>query len=310
MLVTAYHSLDKESAFESEDFRFFGIASTPFVTPVFRRIGINKVKKTYDYYLHRHDNYEVIMVESGDYSCRINDIEINVAAGEILILKPGDTHQDLCSPGLVYFHFCFDLQSIDTAVVNAKLFTDGITVTRQIFKDGGGRLAGLAAKICATLKKGKIIDIYIGHSMMSELFWRLVRIIPNDLLEKKFISNEHKESFTAQLYDFLERNISRSLTVDDIARELNICDRSLTEFCRKFLKDSPAHIVLKYKIDRAAMMLQHTHMTAKEISFSLGFCNQYYFSRCFKRIINLSPREFKKRWPFAGVMPEKVSFLP
>jgi AraC-like DNA-binding protein len=310
MLATAYHSLDEESKFESEDFRFFGIASTPFVTPVFRRIGVNKVKKACDYHLHQHDNYEVIMVESGDYSCRINNIEVNVAAGEILILKPGDTHQDLYSPGLVYFHFCFDLQSIDTAVVNAKLFPDDIAILRQVFKRGGRPLVRLAAKICATLKKGKIIDLYIGYSMMSELFWRLIREIPSGLLSKDFISNERKESFTAQLYDFLEKNIYRTQTVDDIARELNISERSLTEFCRKFLKDSPAKIMLKYKIDRAALMLQHTHMTAKEISFSLGFCNQYYFSRCFKRIIKLSPREFKKRWPLCDILPKKVSFLP
>ena len=47
-------------------------------------------------------------------------------------------------------------------------------------------------------------------------------------------------------------------------------------------------------IDRACELIQNSDLSDKQIAEKLGFCDEYYFSRSFKKIRGASPRAFRK----------------
>ena len=61
------------------------------------------------------------------------------------------------------------------------------------------------------------------------------------------------------------------------------------------LADSPLTYFNAMKIKRAAELLRHTLIPAKEIAFSLGFEEPAYFTNQFRKTMGMSPREYRKK---------------
>lgn len=80
-----------------------------------------------------------------------------------------------------------------------------------------------------------------------------------------------------------------------VARKLGL---SYESFRKKFSKSvgfSPGRFHLDARIDRAAALLHQGRHQIREIAEQLNFCDEFYFSRCFKRRFGQSPREFRRR---------------
>ena len=64
---------------------------------------------------------------------------------------------------------------------------------------------------------------------------------------------------------------------------------------RRFVKRfqiSPKRFLLEYRIERACALLSATNCSVQEISNSVGFDDPFYFSRAFKEIKGVSPRQY------------------
>ena len=57
----------------------------------------------------------------------------------------------------------------------------------------------------------------------------------------------------------------------------------------------------RYRVKMAKKLMDETDMMVYEIAFAVGFSNQHYFSRTFKRITGLSPSEYKNHRQSAGI---------
>ena len=67
---------------------------------------------------------------------------------------------------------------------------------------------------------------------------------------------------------------------------------------------APARYRAIRRIDAACAMLQQPGPTTRTIAASLGFSDEFHFSRRFKQITGMSPREFRRLLPHAAESPE------
>jgi AraC-like DNA-binding protein len=58
---------------------------------------------------------------------------------------------------------------------------------------------------------------------------------------------------------------------------------------------SPHQYLLELRLVRARKLLAETNLAVKEIAMQTGFEDEHYFSRLFRRKLNLSPVQFRKR---------------
>ena len=79
------------------------------------------------------------------------------------------------------------------------------------------------------------------------------------------------------------------------ARKLGFSYETFRKKFRDAIGFSPGRFHLDSRIDRAAALLHQGRLTIKEIAAQLQFCDEFYFSRCFKRRFGQSPREFRRR---------------
>lgn len=80
-----------------------------------------------------------------------------------------------------------------------------------------------------------------------------------------------------------------------VARKLGFSYESFRKKFREAIGFAPGRFHLDSRIDRAAALLHQGRHTIKEISAQLEFCDEFYFSRCFKRRFGQSPRAFRRR---------------
>lgn len=94
---------------------------------------------------------------------------------------------------------------------------------------------------------------------------------------------------------YIRKNLSASLTVQEVANN-TLCSRGRLSACfKEELGSSTSYYIENLLMIRAQTMLLYTEHSIGEISSQLGFCDQFYFSRCFKKHFSLSPNEYRKR---------------
>ena len=92
----------------------------------------------------------------------------------------------------------------------------------------------------------------------------------------------------------LENALECKRSVRDLAAELGVSASALNRLFRQRLGISPMRYRLECRIARADYLLRNTMLSAKEIAYRLGYCNQFYFSQEFRRLTGLTPRAVRR----------------
>lgn len=109
--------------------------------------------------------------------------------------------------------------------------------------------------------------------------------------EMKISINEN--DLIQQCITYMKDNLDKKFRLDDFSRLVNISSSHLSAVFKKRMKYSPMHLFTSFKVQRACQMLMNSGQNIKTIAYSLGYDDQYHFSRVFKNIMGVSPKNFK-----------------
>lgn len=94
--------------------------------------------------------------------------------------------------------------------------------------------------------------------------------------------------------EYARRHLDQKFDVASLARKVNLSvPRFHVEFKRLF-GDSPLEHLRKMRLSKASDMLRVGNLSLDEIAQRTGFCNQFHFSREFKKCYGYSPSAFRK----------------
>lgn len=93
--------------------------------------------------------------------------------------------------------------------------------------------------------------------------------------------------------DYILENITINVTIKDIASELSISPRKLSEMFRKETGISITDYIQKQKIKAAKNLLKYTNDSYSDISNYLNFSSQSYFIQVFSKYENMTPKQYR-----------------
>jgi len=102
----------------------------------------------------------------------------------------------------------------------------------------------------------------------------------------------------------LEAELTQNVDVRSIAGAVGIPYETFRKRFQQHIGVSPARYRAIRRIDAACAMLQQPGPTTRAIASSLGFSDEFHFTRRFKQITGISPREFRRLLPHAAESPE------
>ena len=95
--------------------------------------------------------------------------------------------------------------------------------------------------------------------------------------------------------NYMYENLGNDLTLDDVATYMGLSKSYVNLIFKEHTKRSPLEFFTHLKIQQACKYLRLTNMFIYEISRDLGYEDQYYFSRIFKKVMGVSPKEYRKQ---------------
>ncbi|MEY4569837.1 MAG: HTH-type transcriptional activator RhaR [Verrucomicrobiota bacterium] len=93
----------------------------------------------------------------------------------------------------------------------------------------------------------------------------------------------------------LERNIHREVNLEELASIAHMSQRSFLRVFQSATGTSPLAWVIEQRINRACHLLRHTDRRVTEIAFDVGFNDSNYFTRQFRKVTGLPPRDYRLR---------------
>lgn len=97
---------------------------------------------------------------------------------------------------------------------------------------------------------------------------------------------------------FLESNFtSSSITLDKLSDMVNMSKRNFQRYFKKAMGTSPINYLLTLRVNKAKELLKiFPDASISEIATHTGFYDSNYFSRQFKSITGLSPRQYREKY--------------
>lgn len=98
-----------------------------------------------------------------------------------------------------------------------------------------------------------------------------------------------------KIITYLYTHLENHLTIKELSDDLHISEGYISTCFKKNMNMSVMNYFKKIKIDRSKTLLIDSDKSILEISTSLGFCDQCHFTKVFKKIVGITPTEFRNR---------------
>ncbi len=99
---------------------------------------------------------------------------------------------------------------------------------------------------------------------------------------------------------YMKNHLEDKLTLEDIARSVNYSPTYFGVLFKERTSYSPIEYYNQLKIQRACSLLQFTDLKIKEIAFRLGYYDAFHFSKAFAKEMEISPKEYRRRYNWAA----------
>lgn len=104
------------------------------------------------------------------------------------------------------------------------------------------------------------------------------------------------EKFLHRVRTIVEENMGDvSFSVEDLAEKANLNRTQLLRKLKGLTGLSPTDFVKDLRLKKAADMIRQRSDTISQIGYAVGFNDQSYFSKCFKKQFGVSPKEYSEK---------------
>ncbi len=241
------------------------------------------------YEKHFHESLSIGAVEEGEISYICEEKEYILLPNQLSIIEPNALH--CCNPSSedarTYYMIYVDADWCEQ--IQKTLFdnVDGFVS----FKDAHCEDKGLFdefLRLNKTLLDRRVF--YLEKEELLESFF--IKLFKKYCHKSPKILIKPDTDKINKVKDFMQSNCAENLTLDEIARNVDVSKFYLSRMFKKEVHISVHKYLLNCKINQAKKLLYQEY-SSSQIALMLGFFDQSHFISTFKKYIALTPNEYK-----------------
>jgi AraC family transcriptional activator of pobA len=243
---------------------------------------------------HQHHFYTFILVTGGEGSHGIDFHDYKLKSGRLFLIAPGQVHAWIelkkVKGFVVLFNDSFMALSKGRKMMSAwPLFRPN----QEVYFDlDATEAAKWVDEFLYIEEEEERADDYTRDAIFYAISSLLVRATRLNL-KKQGKSKLAGQDFLFVFQELIEENFLTLKTPKQYAEKMNVTANYLNALCKKKSGKSAGELIRQRVLLEAKRLLAHTKLTVSEISFKLGFEDNSYFGRFFKKYIGLTPETFR-----------------
>ncbi|MCI8529690.1 MAG: AraC family transcriptional regulator [Lachnospiraceae bacterium] len=105
--------------------------------------------------------------------------------------------------------------------------------------------------------------------------------------------NSLRDFYLKEALSFIEQNFQNDISVEDIAAFCGLNRSYFGKIFHETMGKTPQEFLISYRMTKAAELLKLTGLSIGDIGNGVGYPNQLHFSRAFKNVYGISPRQWR-----------------
>lgn len=134
--------------------------------------------------------------------------------------------------------------------------------------------------------------ISLGNLVCASNFLTLI-LAETYLMEDQQVPDKQNK-IIANCIEYMNNHADQNLTLDELAKYAGISISYLNKLFKLYTNKSPIEYFISIKITQACNYIKLTDLKFYEIAERLGYHDQFYFSKLFKRVTGKSPKKYKE----------------
>ncbi|MHB9290936.1 AraC family transcriptional regulator [Hollandina sp. SP2] len=133
------------------------------------------------------------------------------------------------------------------------------------------------------------------YALWSLLFANTIHPAESEKNDEKIIANR-EDLAIKRMISFIQKNFSKKITLNDIAKAGRVSTSTCCRVFKKVLRKSVFDYLLHFRIRQSLSLLTSESMSITEAAFASGFSASSYYGAIFKRILGMSPGEYRRQF--------------
>ena len=166
----------------------------------------------------------------------------------------------------------------------------GLTFAQPVYKGDGSALQQ---------KMADALD-YIAHNpaappfeLIGHCYIFLSSLAESSLTRKKIGRSNLQDFYTNKVLSYIEAHYHETITVKDISVACNLDRSHISKIFSNVMGTNLRNFIISYRMSKACELMKNTMLSIGEISTMIGYPNMFNFSRAFKAVMGVSPRQWR-----------------
>ncbi|WP_219835510.1 AraC family transcriptional regulator [Paenibacillus sp. R14(2021)] len=229
--------------------------------------------------------YKVHFVHDGFGTVTVGDRSYKLSAGEAFLIYPQVVTRyeaDEAEP------WTYSWMAFQGARMPDILAGTSLKPAEPVFAMDLKLMPGLYESLCDALQQGGSVDLRLTTLLYSFMV-ALVEAAPASA--DKHASVRKQDSYVHRSIAFIHAHFSENLTVAQLAALIGLDRKYFSVLFKEALGLPPQQYLLQYRMDRASDLLESGAYTVGEVARSVGYQDALLFSKMFKKVKGVSPKQ-------------------
>ncbi len=260
-----------------------------------------------------HNFWEICYIEDGTLSCMVNGKEFTLQTQELFFIPPNVPHKYNQNEKTKAFCICFECLSPyikPLGMQKLKTSYEQRSVILNLEREGKNSFTNNKAEQLVRLPQQKLGCMQMLIIQLEYLILLALRQLIDSQNSPLIVleGDNFYDVLIEQIKQFCQENAKKKLSLSDVCSNIGYSK----SFTCKLFKDVTGESIFTYfnklKIEEAKKLLINTAYSATQISDILEFSDCKYFNTSFKKMVGVSPMQFRKQ-NTATPPPERKHYI-
>ena len=229
------------------------------------------------FHAHLHNSFELLRVKEGRICVRIEKQAYLLEAGEQILILPNLIHA---------------YESVEGGSLTQFIIFSADYLPEIADRARGGELHHPILERASYDVFDELLRYRREHYLFRSALYRIAAFYEaNEAVSTPIRRNSE---FTRWLSDYLEAHCTEAIDEKHVGKEIGYHPRYLSTLINRNFGSSFQNLLSEYRVRLAAKLLSDRKKTITEIYMAVGFESQCSFNRNFKRIMGVTPSEYRR----------------